>query len=95
MDKRHDELLTSRLEEIITKGCTYISWNELYLWYGVRKLAARSYRDLSTRWDELATSFDLTNLGKLVFVQSPWSNNSGGIYLFAKEMAQAVNDYDG
>lgn len=96
MDKRHDELLTSRLEEILTRGSTFISWNELYLWYGVSKLAARTYRDLATRWDELAAAQDLESLGKLAFVQSPWSRggSSPGIFLFGSEMPQLVNDYD-
>jgi hypothetical protein len=95
MNKRHDELLTSRLEEIVTKGCTYIAWNELYLWYGVQKLAARTYRDLAERWDEIATSHELSELGKLAFVQSPWGRAGGaGIYLFGSEMPRIVNDYD-
>lgn len=95
MDKRHDELLTSRLEEIVTKGCTSIAWNELYLWYGVQKLAARTYRDLAERWDEIATANDLERLGKLAFVQSPWSRGgSACIHLFGSEMPQVVNDYD-
>lgn len=96
MDKRHDDLLTARLEEIVTKGCTYIAWNELYLWYGVQKLAARTYRDLAERWDEISSAQDLTSLGKLAFVQSPWrkGGSSPGIYLFGSEMPQIVNDYD-
>ena len=95
MDKRHDDILTSRLEEIVTKGCTFIAWNELYLWYGVAKLAARTYRDLADRWDEIAAAQDLARLGKLAFVQSPWGRGGGsGIYLFGSEMPQLVNDYD-
>jgi hypothetical protein len=95
IDKRHAELLTSRLEEIVTKGCTFIAWNELYLWYGVQKLAARTYRDLAERWDEIAATYELEALGKLAFVQSPWARGGGaGIYLFGSEMPQIVNDYD-
>ena len=95
MDKRHDDILNSRLEEIVTKGCTFISWNELYLWYGVSKLAARTYRDLATRWDEIAAAHDLEILGKLAFVQSPWSRGSSpGMFLFGSDMPQLVNDYD-
>jgi len=94
MDKRHDELLTSRLEEILTKGCTFISWNELYLWYGVSKLAARTYRDLAERWDEIAAAQELEHLGKLAYVQSPWSRggSSPGMFLFGGEMPQFVSD---
>lgn len=95
IEKRHDELLTSRLEEIVTKGCTFIAWNELYLWYGVQKLAARTYRDLAERWDDIAATHDLEELGKLAFVQSPLKRGgTPGIYLFGSEMPQIVNDYD-
>lgn len=54
MDRRHSDMLNSRLEEILTKRCTYISWNELYLWYGAQKLAAMSYRDLEERLQEIS-----------------------------------------
>ena len=96
MDKRHDDLLTSRLEEILTKGSTFVSWSELYLWYNVEKLAARTYRDLARRWDELIESHEVAHLGKLAFVQSPWSRggSSPGMFLFGSDMPQLVNDYD-
>ena len=95
MDKRHDDMLTSRLEEIVTKGCTYVAWNELYLWYGVAKLAARTYRDLAERWDEIMEAQGL-ELGKLAFVQSPWGKGGSGpgIFLFGSDMPRIVNDYD-
>jgi hypothetical protein len=95
MDKRHDDILTSRLEEIVTKGCTFVAWNELYLWYGVARLATRTYRDLANRWDEIAAAHDLAHLGKLAFVQTPWNRSSSpGMFLFGSEMPQLVNDYD-
>jgi hypothetical protein len=96
MEKRHQDLLTSRLEQIVTTGSTYIAWSELYLWYGVQKLAKRTYRDLSERWDEIATTYGLTELGKLSFVQSPWTKGGGGagIHLFGSDMPQLVDDYD-
>ena len=92
MDKRHDDALTARLEKILTDGCTYISWNELYIWYGVKKIAAGTYRDLSQRWDELASDRiknDDLELGSLVFVQSPM-RPSPGMYLFGNEMPTPV-----
>jgi hypothetical protein len=94
MDRRHDEILTNRLEEILTKGCTYIGWNELYLWYGVQRLAKRSYRDLSDRWDELVKQAGRKDLGKLSFVQSPMSRITPGMFLFGSDMPTIVDDYD-
>lgn len=96
MEKRHQDLLTSRLEQIVTTGSTYIAWSELYFWYGVQKLAKRTYRDLSERWDEIATTHGLTEVGKLSFVQSPLTTGGGGagIHLFGSEMPNLVDDYD-
>ena len=92
MQKRHDDELTNRLEQILTGGCTYISWNELYLWYGVQKLAAATYRDLAARWDDVRngrTTVSGDDLGELFFVQSP-TRASPGIYLFGSNMPQPV-----
>jgi hypothetical protein len=54
MQKRYDEVLTTRIEDAIHNGCTHITWNELYLWYGVKKIAAGTYRDLAQRMRETA-----------------------------------------
>lgn len=94
MQKRHDDILTSRLEEIYTNGAAYISWNELYLWYGVQAIAARTYRDLSTRWDDISTEWtnaDGTELGNLMYVCSPGRTNAG-IFVFGANMPMAVFD---
>lgn len=95
MDRRHSDLLNSRLEEILTNGCTYISWNELYLWYGVHKLAAKSYRDLEERWEEISTGRTMRNgepLGSLHFVQAPIMRNTPGAYFFGADMVQVLTD---
>ncbi|MBQ5948553.1 hypothetical protein [Massilia sp. ST3] len=99
MERRHEDAITSRLEEILTRGAAFISWNELYLWYGQKRLAVGSYRDLSNRWDELVESMEAQSstgwskgtqeLGHLVFVQSPM-NVTPGIFLFGSNMAQPV-----
>lgn len=95
MERRHDDELTSRLEEILTNGCAFISWSELYLWYDVQKIAARTYRDLSDRWDELTarTTTDRP-LGKLSFVESPMGRVSPGLFLFGSEMPRLVSAPD-
>jgi hypothetical protein len=53
MQKRYDETLTTRLEEAVHNGCAHVTWSELYLWYGVRKIAAGTYRDLDQRMKEV------------------------------------------
>ena len=53
MERRHDELLTARLEDAMLNGCSHITWNELYQWYDVQKLAANTWRDLKKRWEEV------------------------------------------
>ena len=88
MEKRHDDQLTNRLEEIITVGSTFIHWNELYLWYGVKAIAAGTYRDLSSRWDDITAEYEI-DLGKLMLVQSPSKVNSG-ITLFGEKMPLRV-----
>lgn len=93
MERRHDEELTSRLEEIVTKGCTYISWNELYVWYNVQKIAARTYRDLSNRWDQLTEGMNTDRpLGSLAFIQSPMGRATPGLFLFGSEMPGLISD---
>jgi hypothetical protein len=93
MRKEHDYELTRRLEKIITDGCVFVSWNELYLWYGMQKLAAGTYRDLANRWSEISEGYLVGEepLGDLHFVQSP-SKISPGMYLFGGNMPQVVSD---
>lgn len=53
MERRHEETLLARLEDAMLHGCSHVTEDELRLWYGVEKLAARSWRDLCERWQEL------------------------------------------
>jgi hypothetical protein len=52
MQKRHDDLLTARIEEVAHKGWSYITWWEAYLWYDQKKLAKNFWRDLKSRFEE-------------------------------------------
>ena len=92
MNKIHDDQLTHRLEKILTSGSTFISWNELYLWCGVQKLAAKTYRDLSQRWEEVSLNRSMPDdspLGPLSYVQSPMGGG-GGIFLFGENMPRLI-----
>ncbi len=52
MNTYHEPQLYSRLDELLLRGQTFISWREMYLWYGVEKIAARTWRDILRRWTE-------------------------------------------
>ena len=52
MQKRHDDLLTARIEEVTNKGWAFIAWWEAYLWYDQQKLGKNFWRDLKLRFDE-------------------------------------------
>lgn len=96
MDKRHDDTLNNRLEQIITEGCTFISWNELYFWYDTKAIAAATYRDLHYRWNEIVkkhVSKGGDDLGKLSFVQSQ-IKYAAGLHLFGASMVQELDDPD-
>lgn len=83
MDKRHQDSLTSRLEDAYCNGCSHISWSELYHWYDVQKIAARTYRDLENRWQALTDG----QRGRLMKVEG-----RGGIFVFGDSSARPVEE---
>ena len=50
MEKRYDDALTSRIEEVAQKGWSFIEWWEAYLWSGQKKLGKNFWRDLEERF---------------------------------------------
>lgn len=82
MDRRHQDTLTNRLEEARLNGVSHLTWDELYLWYGVQKIAARTYRDLEERW----TSLTDNKAGRLMKV-----NGRGGMYIFGEDAMSKVD----
>lgn len=81
MNKGHENLLTARLEQVCNAGAAHVLWNELYLWYGVQKIAARTLRDLSDRWHELTDG----EHGALMKI-----DGAGGWFLVAENTVAAV-----
>lgn len=81
MQKRHDEILTSRLEEVLNAGVAHILWDELYRWYEAKKLAINTYRDLLSRWQELTDG----KMGDLKYVEG-----RGGIFLLAETNIDSI-----
>lgn len=86
MEKRHDDQLTSRLEQVLTTGVAHILWAELYRWYDVQKLAARSYRDVVDRWEELTNG----SQGRLMQVVG-----AGGVFLIAEKSVEPFYEVKG
>ncbi len=86
MDRWHDSVLTSRLEEALLHGCAHISYPELYRWYGVKKIAAGTYRDLTHRWKELDKEITNGGAGELMQVEG-----KGGIFIFGSAKARKVD----
>ena len=82
MEKRHDQLLITRLEDAIYNGCSHITWEELYLWYGVTRIAAGTYRDLSERMKELSPSDS---------VKPRLIEGRGGIFVFDGTKTRAID----
>ena len=82
MEKRHQDILTNRLEDAWLNGVSHLTWEELYLWYEVQKIAARTYRDLQNRW------WDLTD-GKAGILNRV--EGRGGIYIFGAESVGKVD----
>lgn len=76
MEKRYDDILTARLEDAVHNGCTHITWAELYLWYDVQKIAAKTYRSLNRRLREISSDHN----AKPMMVEG-----RGGIYVFVQK----------
>jgi hypothetical protein len=85
MQKRYDETLTARLELVEDTGCAYVAWDELYRWYEVRKIAARTYRDLQQRWDEIEPKEKERKKGRLMCVA-----RHDGVFLFSETDVHAL-----
>lgn len=85
MERRYDELLTSRLEEVADVGYAFLPWGQLYRWYGVKKIAAGTYRDIERRWQEVS----LGQEGKLMSVEV---NN--GLLVFSEKDAKPLKTND-
>lgn len=82
MEKRHQDELTTRLEDAFLNGCSYISLAELYCWYDVQKIAALTNRDIESRWQKITNG----KAGRLMKVEG-----RGGIFIFGEDKAIRVD----
>ena len=53
MQKRHEDQVWARLDELYANGTTFISWGEIYHWYNIERINKLPWRDLKRRWDDL------------------------------------------
>jgi len=53
MIKRHEDQLWARLDELYTRGTTFIANGELYHWYNVERVSKTPWRDIRARWTQL------------------------------------------
>jgi hypothetical protein len=83
MEKHHQDALTLRLEDAYLNGCSHVTWDDLYYWYGVEKIAARTYRDLEARWQTITEGEE----GPLMRVEG-----RGGIFLFGGANTKAIKE---
>jgi hypothetical protein len=86
MQRHHEDMLTARLERVMDEGCVHVLRNELYRWYGRSKLAARTYRDLEERWQEISDG----NEGPLQRIKG-----AGGFFLLAGERMAPISEEAG
>ncbi len=71
MQKRHEDQLGLRLDTLYITGITSITWQELYLWYGVDKIRKAPYRDIQDRWERLLEENGIENTSDLQGVVLP------------------------
>jgi len=86
MQRHHSDILTSRLETVMDEGCAHVLFSELYRWYGMRKLAARTWRDLEERWQEISDG-ESGSLHKI--------KGAGGLFLLAGDRMGLISDEAG
>ena len=76
MIKRHEDQLWARLDALYANGTTYISWGELYHWYGIKRIAKAPWRDIHERWQQLLEEKEEK------FTDPQVAETPGGITLF-------------
>ena len=87
MLKRHVDQIWARLDELYANGTTYITWGELYHWYGVERISKTPWRDLKARWDELLEEKGEAKCDPYV------ADVEGGIALFFSRKRKRLGDF--
>jgi hypothetical protein len=53
MIKRHQDQLWARLDDLYANGTTFISFQEIYHWYNIQRIAKAPWRDMKAKWESL------------------------------------------
>jgi len=83
MERHHEGVLTSRLEMVMDEGCSHVLRSELKRWFGKKKLAARTYRELEERWQEISEG----EAGPLYRIRG-----AGGYFLLAGDRMALISE---
>ncbi len=95
MNKRLENILTERLESIFHNGSCFVSWSELYYWYGTQRITKKDYADLETRFQEIDDNIKRGDKSggkiKLMCITTTASGITlGGMILFAERTSEYV-----
>ena len=83
MIKRHADTLKNRLEEAFLRGSAFVAWDELYRWYGARRIASGTWGDIQERWNEVCEDHECELL---------ITNGAGGIYFSPETSTSKLSD---
>jgi hypothetical protein len=91
MEKRYDDILTSRIEEVSRYGVSKIEDWELRLWYGLQRIGKATYRDLNDRFERMAEADNQKNA-----ILNCYRSVTGAVHLIhsdgLKTMAELAGD---
>ena len=59
MERRHEDEMTTLIEELIDNGWVKIEWTKFYRWFGVSKLHPRAFRDFYSRIEEVESQKEI------------------------------------
>jgi hypothetical protein len=52
LSEHHEQQLVARLEDALVNGYSHVTWAELYLWFGAKRLHKRFWQHLRDRWEQ-------------------------------------------
>lgn len=100
MLKRHRDSLETRLERIKTHGWAHITWNEIYLWYSVERIAVKTYKDILATYRDVIDKDDaellLTSvIGGFLLTKPIAGSTLGSIIEHGYDGAPSIAESDG
>jgi hypothetical protein len=76
----HQALLHAKLDELFLNYQTVLRWEDLYIWYGVQKIAVRTYRDIEDSWHQYLMERGVKEDAFAMFQVEFYCKRSGGEY---------------